>query len=369
MRLHSPLRGGLLWFGLVIGLVSFVVPLAAQDTDSQPVLDFTLYDGNPVFNRNEGDCWGGEDGTIFAPQVIQDGETLVLFYTGSCERSGKPAGIGYATSTDGVHWEKYEQNPILAPDGSGYDAMCVSMGVPLRDGEQWVMYYAGNSTPCAGPGLHIGRATAANLNGPWERSADAVLEAGTAGEWDEGFVMPHAVIKTESGYVMYYSGGGEFLLPLPRLIGMATSPDGIHWTKYDDPTTTDAAYANSDPIFELQAGGTAGYFSAWAVDVEYTEQGWEMFYSTNCPDAVSACPTFIGYASSDDGLHWNAHRSRDMAVITQQQIHQDWASYCICQPSFVKNGSEYHLYFTGCTGEMNDCQIGMATGTILWSED
>ncbi len=364
--MHTPpLRNILVWMGL--GLLALAAPVTAQETGSQPVMDFTLYADNPVFSRDETDCWGGEGGTIFAPQVIQAGDTLYLFFTGSCHRSAKPAGIGYATSSDGVHWDKYAQNPILAPDGTGYDAMCISMGVPLRDGDQWVLYYAGNSTPCAGPGLHIGRATAADINGPWERSAEAVLDAGKVGDWDEGFIMPHAVIKTADGYVMYYSGGGEFLLPLPRLIGMATSPDGLHWTKYDDPATTETRYAHSDPILELQADGTLDYFSAWAIDVEYTDQGWEMFFSTNCPESVSPnCPTFIGYATSEDGLRWRVYRSREKAVVTQQQVQQDWASYCVCQPAFVKRDGGYRLYFTGCTGEMNDCQIGLATGTIDW---
>jgi hypothetical protein len=90
-----------------------------------------------------------------------------------------------------------------------------------------------------------------------------------------------------------------------------------------------------------------------------------MFYSTNCPESVSlACPTFIGYATSDDGLHWHTYRSCDVAVITQQQINQAWASYCICQPTFINRNGDYLLYFTGCTSEMNDCRIGMASGTI-----
>lgn len=348
-----------------IALLLLVLPAVAQDTDSHPTLNFSLYEGNPIFSRAETDEWGGDCGTIFAPQVIEHDGLLYLFYTGSCERSGKPAAIGYATSADGIHWDKYADNPIVAPDGSGYDAMCISMGVPLHDGDQWVLYYAGNSTPCAGPGLHIGRATAADVNGPWQRSAEPVLEAGQPGDWDEGFIMPHTVIQTEAGYVLYYSGGGEFLVPLPRLIGMATSPDGIRWTKYNDPATTDKPYASSDPILELRADDTASYFSAWAVDIEYTNQGWEMFYSTNCPESVSPnCPSFIGYASSEDGLHWRANRSRERAAVTQAQINQPWASYCICQPAFVKHGEDYRLYFTGCTGEMNDCQIGMAVGTI-----
>jgi len=33
------------------------------------------------------------------------------------------------------------------------------------------------------------------------------------------------------------------------MIGMATSTDGIHWTKYDNPETTGDLFALSDPIF------------------------------------------------------------------------------------------------------------------------
>jgi hypothetical protein len=36
-----------------------------------------------------------------------------MFYTGSDFRSVQ---IGYATSSDGVHWTKHKDNPILAPE-------------------------------------------------------------------------------------------------------------------------------------------------------------------------------------------------------------------------------------------------------------
>jgi hypothetical protein len=166
---------------------------------------------------------------------------------------------------------------------------------------------------------------------------------------------------------MFYSGGEEYLLPLPRLVGMATSPDGLVWTKYDDPTTTAAPYAHSDPILEVDGNGTTNYFAAWALDVAQTDQGWEMFFSTTCPESTSpGCPTFIGYATSADGLHWRTYRSPEMAILTKRQMDQDWASYCVCQPTFIKTGAEYQLYFTGCTDKTNDCQIGRATGTISW---
>ncbi len=348
-------------------LAVFSLLTEAQDAGSSPIIEFTAYPQNPVFTRETDAEWGGECGTIFAPHVIRHNDLIYLFYSGSCQRSGKPAAVGFATSPDGINWTRYAQNPILEPDGEGYDAMCVSSGVPLVEDDQWVLYYAANSTPCSGPGQHIGRAVADDPAGPWERESTPVLEAGTTGDWDEGFIMPHAVIHTDAGYVMYFSAGQDYLVPLPRLIGMATSPDGIHWTKYDDPATTEAPYANSDPILELNPDGTEQAFAAWAVAVLYGENGWEMMFSDTCPDAVATgCPSFIGYATSEDGLHWRAYRTRESVVLTRQQVNQEWASYCVCHPTFIHSGAEYLLFFSGCTGEFNDCQIGLATGSITW---
>ncbi|UCH11387.1 MAG: T9SS type A sorting domain-containing protein, partial [Fidelibacterota bacterium] len=41
---------------------------------------------------------------------------------------------------------------------------------------------------------------------------------------------------------------------LPRQTGLATSPDGIHWTKYDDPSTTTTLYVASDPVLKPSVG-------------------------------------------------------------------------------------------------------------------
>ncbi|MCC7208084.1 MAG: hypothetical protein IT323_12315 [Anaerolineae bacterium] len=364
-----PTFAALVALGLAL-LVLTVTPVNAQDADGDapsPAPEFTPFDGNPVIQRSAGGGWGCEQGTIFAPKIVKHADRFYMFFSGSCQRSGKPAAIGFATSDDGLDWTLHADNPILEPDGEGYDAMCVSIGVPILDGEQWVMYYAGNSTPCAGPGQHIGRAVADDPAGPWVRDPQPLLSAGGPGDWDEGFIMPHAVIHTETGYVMYYSGGAEYLLPLPRLIGMATSPDGVTWTKVDDPATTEPPYAASDPILDVAPDGSQSLLSVWGLDVHLTDRGWEMIFSTTCPESTTpGCPTYIGYGMSDDGLHWRTFRSRDAAILTRQHVDQPWASYCVCQPTFVKAEDEYWLYFTGCTAEANDCEIGGARGTIGW---
>jgi hypothetical protein len=39
-------------------------------------------------------------------------------------------------------------------------------------------------------------------------------------------------------------------------IGYATSTDGIMWTKYDNPATTNPPYAESDPVLVPGSPGT-----------------------------------------------------------------------------------------------------------------
>lgn len=38
----------------------------------------------------------------------------------------------------------------------------------------------------------------------------------------------------------------------------------------------------------------------------------------------------------------------------------------LARASFMKTIDRYQPYFTGCTDEMNDCQIGVATGMVAW---
>jgi hypothetical protein len=352
-------------------------PLLAQDAPDQPlpVVDFTVFEGNPVLTRGEADDWDGGEGMVFAPQVIKADGVYYLFYSGTSSRLGHPASIGFATSTDGVTWTKFEGNPILEPDGEGFDAMCISSAVPFYDGETWTLYYASNSTPCYGPGRYIGRATAPSPEGPWTRDAEPLLEAGGRGEWDEDFIMPHAVIHVDDGYLLYYSGGEEYLVPLPRRVGMATSPDGLTWTKCNDPETIDSPCAESDPIYMREGESEYVPFDAWSVTVLHNGENWEMFFSSTCPELVSGrCPAFIGYATSDDGVYWTTYINDEEPRILMpgQEGTEDWHRLSF-PTALIEDDGGYRVYFNGCPAPddnevTSDCTINVATGTIVFGE-
>jgi len=75
---------------------------------------------NPVLTPEQ--TWeGGEAGIVAAPSVVHHDGKYRMYY--SAGRAGGPAlqaragrAIGYATSPDGIVWEKYEDNPVLVAD-------------------------------------------------------------------------------------------------------------------------------------------------------------------------------------------------------------------------------------------------------------
>ena len=79
------------------------------------------------------------------------------------------------------------------------------------------------------------------------------MEVGAPSDWNDDFIVPYTVIKEENEYKMWYWAGRygwPYEVSLAQ-IGLATSTDGIEWTKYDDPATVNAPYAHSDPVLPI----------------------------------------------------------------------------------------------------------------------
>jgi hypothetical protein len=270
---------------------------------------------------------------------------------------GNTFAIGYATSTDGLVWEKYAANPVFEADGTGFDAAAVGWNAVLVERDTWVLYYMGEKIyGAAGP---IGRATAPGPTGPWTRSEDPVLLDGSQNEWDVLGVVPDSIVATGQGYAMYYTGG-HVIAELGSMIGMATSPDGITWTKYNDPATTEPPYAESDPVLPIGLEGwrmTNIYESC----VLKTVVGWEMFYSEKGLSKGATVATYrIGYATSGDGIHWTKYDG--FPVLSYKDDPAAAASFQLAPYSVVVSDSTYFLYYDyhWISGD----GIGVATGTV-----
>ena len=82
--------------------------------------------------------------------------------------------------------------------------------------------------------------TMAQVN--WTKYPSPVLTRGFSGDWDEKNVLMPSVLFDGSVYHLWYVTY-DFVAERSEYIGYATSSDGISWTKYDDPSTTDPPFS------------------------------------------------------------------------------------------------------------------------------
>lgn len=282
----------------------------------------------------------------FAPTIVRHEDMFYMFYTGA-GASMNDLAIGLATSTDGVEWTKYSGNPILRHNGTD----SASVGTVILADDTWVMVYT-EPTSSGSPDRNVYRATADSPEGPWTNDPDPVM-IGTSGRWDRN-VWVQGMVQVEDEIRMYYIGLNQFQ-QFPQ-IGMATSTDTINWTRYDDPTTTDSEYLDSDPILGLGEEGEWDFMGLSTSNVLQTEDGWELFYvgydrpmftgATNNP------PLQLGYATSEDGIHWEKYEGGpviDTGEPTAPLIN------------VVKVEDTYYIYYDFNFGFLG---IGMMSGTI-----
>jgi len=185
-------------------------------------VNWQQYPGNPVLKDGIGDVWDGE--YVSQPTVLYYGNMYHMWYTGY---DGEHLRIGYAVSTDGINWQRCSYNPVLdvGPPGE-WDSEGVSGPTVLIKDNAFQMWYTGYD----GEHLRIGYATSSD-GISWQKSSyNPVLDVGTSGEWDDEGVSKATVLyhQDQEIYRMWYAGYDGSNVR----IGYATSSDGISWSKH-----------------------------------------------------------------------------------------------------------------------------------------
>lgn len=216
---------------------------------------------NPVLSGTTG-AWD-ELAAERAPWIIKEGSVFKMWY-----ESGEPRQLGYATSPNGVAWTKHPANPVLRPGPDGFDAAYVGHGAVLHEGIYKLWYHAqGDQGPI------IAYATSPDgVN--WTKQGPVLHPEG--GNWDEGAVWGPSVLRYNGLYWMWYGGAGP---QGPPAIGLATSFDGLTWTRVGSAPVLSEDNPIGDPHVLLHGS----IFKMW-----YTDYGAGV----------------IKYAESPDGIHW-----------------------------------------------------------------
>ena len=267
-----------------------------------PVPFFTVYGDEPIVPKGQPGTW--DDRFTDPGAVIYYDGMFHMFRNGF---RGFPAEseVGYVTSTDSFTWTKQGDDPIIETKDVPYAKIAMYASSVLWEDGCWVLFFYTWDSKLYPSSSVIGRTTQC-VAGPaltdWLPDPEPILKPGAAGDWDEKQVLAPHVLKTENGYIMYYSGVGASGI---QMIGMATSTDGVTWTKYNDPATTDKPYANSDPIF--QPGEKGAWDASWVHQprVFQTADGWMMIYRGTSDRNGSTMK--LGLAISTDGIHWERY--------------------------------------------------------------
>lgn len=213
----------------------------------------------PVLTRGSSGAW--DDTRVEFASVLKEGATdYKMWYTG--RNSSAVWGIGYATSSDGVSWTKWNGNggPVLTAGAFGawdsYRAMEPSV---INVAGTYHMWYTGEKTF---PYSHIGHATASLPQGTWTKDPGNPVFNGTPSTWDGNQVYSPYVVVNGGAYEMFYSGsnGNRWLTGHAS----ATDPNGP-WTKDSNAILSPNSTGWEAPPDSLDYAGAVLDGSTWKV--------------------------------------------------------------------------------------------------------
>lgn len=78
---------------------------------------------NPILQPNPANAW--EARAVLNPAVMDRGDTIAMYYRAAGDDWDHLIHIGLATSTDGVHFTRASDAPVLSPQPQGFDGGCV----------------------------------------------------------------------------------------------------------------------------------------------------------------------------------------------------------------------------------------------------
>jgi len=340
--------------------------------------------------------------------IVYTGETEIQVLAGVTAQvyltlipTGQGIGNIHITVTWGVPQNlnciDYENNPVFTNAGTPYGINGVGNPHIIIENGVYKMWYKNLENNGVGS---IGYAESSD-GISWDTvGGGQVIAPGPVGSWDAGMVTPGPVIKENGIYKMYYSGAVE--AHQSGQIGLATSPDGINWTKYPNPVIT----SGSGWDYSINAGSLIKkdgiyylYYHGWEAPKEYREglatstDGINWTEYENNPILV---PTVLwegtgtyygsvifennifkmiymnyldedmafGIATSTDGMNWTKDPSNPF--FTGQNTAHNWTDRPL-SPYIVKiNSNVYRVYYNSTVTTFHDQAIGFLTITNLW---
>ncbi len=211
-----------------------------------------------------------------------------------------------ATPPGASNWTRTGSAAQLSPSTSGWDSFLIGSPSVVKVGGTYYLYYEGMSSS-----THlrsIGLATSTD-GATWTKSsANPVIAPGASGAWDQYGARYPTVYYDGNQFRLWYQGNGAN----GDSIGLATSPDGVTWTK-----------SSGNPV--ITATGVISSYAPGAV--VNTGSTYVMYY--NADGSISTL-------TSPDGVAWS---SGGTVVASSSSVR-------LGRPTVILDGSTYRMWYT-----------------------
>jgi predicted GH43/DUF377 family glycosyl hydrolase len=234
--------------------------------------------------------------------------------------------IALATSANGLTWTK--QGTVLSPGGAtSWERDEVSPNFILFEGGVFKLWYHGGGYFIGGSGTRYGAARvgyATSSDGrTWTKHAgNPVLDIGASGAFDDQQVAEPRVRKLGTSYRMYYTGAN--VSSGRKSLGMATSADGITWTK-----------DSRNPILDSNRWG-----NFWGGAFFFENGIWHLWHGVDTGSGR------IHYKWSTDGITWTDGTQNPVLLPGSTPNGSDTA-FVGDSVSGYRDGSSYRIMYTG----------------------
>lgn len=293
---------------------------------------FPRYAATDIFTTSSATAWEYQYAVI-EPAVIYEDSLFKMWYSSS-------SSIGLATSTDGLVWNRYHANPVFQASGTegAFDKLYANRADIYKSGSVYYMYYNGFNGQQSGVGK-IGLATSSDgIN--WTRYANnPILTVGTG--WEDFSLYNASVVKVGSTWYMLYEGKG--LSDYTQIIGLATSTDGYTWTKY-----------SGNPI--IRKGFPTGSSYAAAPNLIYNDGKFYTWIMGSDPRGKY----FLVRGESTDAITWKFAESPDIFP----KYGWEYVSVSDASNPVEYNGATYMYYNGGNQTSIASIGLMKYSGTL-----
>ena len=187
-----------LWYtGQANGKNSWIGYAAGTDEKT-----FNRQSSQPVISPTE--PW--EKAAVMCPDVIWDEEEQIykMWYSGG--EQYEPDAIGYATSKDGIHWNKRLQPVFTADPSKEWEKYKVTACQVIKRKNDYLMFYIGfRDIDFA----QIGMARSKDGISNWERYKGNPIISPTKDTWDASATYKPFAIQEKNRWMLWYNGRNQ----------------------------------------------------------------------------------------------------------------------------------------------------------------